>query len=375
LDNIFFSSSININFGQGRVKELGDIISARNFNKAEIITDKGIINASLLDNIEKSLKGNKIDFKIFAGVEENPSYESVKKGLDELTNYKPDIIIAVGGGSVMDTAKAIAVWYTNKDRDLFDIMESEDKKHIFPVITIPTTAGTGSEVTSWAVITDHNINEKVSIGGDGMEPLLAIVDPEMTVSLPPQLTLWTGMDAFIHALEAYLSSISNDYVNKIAYLAMEYVVNNLEIVVKDASNLLAREKMLLASYLAGWAMENVGLGLVHGMSHQVGAYYNHHHGLLNALLLPYIIEYNYPACEKKMDDINKLFKTGNDKDLAESIFEFYDNLGLNTEILIERRDIPCMAKMAVENVNSKTNPRKPELEDVKKIYHRAFKVT
>jgi len=361
-----------MNFGQGRVKELGDIISARNFNKAEIITDKGIINASLLDNIEKSLKGNKIDFKIFAGVEENPSYESVKKGLDELTNYKPDIIIAVGGGSVMDTAKAIAVWYTNKDRDLFDIMESEDKKHIFPVITIPTTAGTGSEVTSWAVITDHSINEKVSIGGDGMEPLLAIVDPEMTVSLPPQLTLWTGMDAFIHALEAFVSKSSNEFIQKQAYIAMEYIINSLSDAVETGESIKAREEMLLASMIAGWAMQNVGLGLVHGMSHQVSAFYGTQHGLTNAILLPYILEYNRPYCKKELSKINEIFN--NDKDIIKNINILYDKLGFKQIIEIRESDIPQMSENALKNVNSTTNPRKPELEEISDLYEKAFRV-
>jgi len=372
---INFITRPGIIFGKGETSEIGCILKNKNMNKALIYTDKGIIKAGLLERIENSLRENKIKYKIFAEIETNPLKSIIRKGIKKTVEFEPDIIIAIGGGSVLDTAKAVAFYYSNPGLALLgDTGELKGGYSKFPVITIPTTAGTGSEITSWSVITDPDIPEKVSIGGACIAPELAVIDPEMTLTLSPKLTLWTGMDAFIHALEAYLSSISNDYVNKIAYLAMEYVVNNLEIVVKDASNLLAREKMLLASYLAGWAMENVGLGLVHGMSHQVGAYYNHHHGLLNALLLPYIIEYNYPACEKKMDDINKLFKTGNDKDLAESIFEFYDNLGLNTEILIERRDIPCMAKMAVENVNSKTNPRKPELEDVKKIYHRAFKV-
>ncbi|MFW5986066.1 MAG: iron-containing alcohol dehydrogenase family protein, partial [Halanaerobiales bacterium] len=192
--------------------------------------------------------------------------------------------------------------------------------------------------------------------------------------LPEKLTLWTGLDAFIHALEAYLSKQSNDYVNEIAYLALKYIINNLPRAVKDGSNLEAREKMMLGSYLAGWAMENVGLGLIHGMSHQVGAFYHHHHGLLNALLLPSVVEYNYSACVEKINTISKLFPNDNEQDFVTVTRNYYDMLGLETEITIRETDIPTMARMAVRNVNSKTNPRTPVQEEVENLYHCAFNV-
>jgi alcohol dehydrogenase len=372
IKEIIFSSSINVNFGRGRIKELGEILVSKGFKRVLIITDKGIVKAGLIEDIKKSLGINAIDYKILDNVEENPSYESVKKVLEELNEYKPDLITAVGGGSVMDTSKAVAVWYTNQDKDLFEIMKSDNKKNIFPVVTIPTTAGTGSELTSWAVITDHRIKEKISIGGNGMEPVLAIVDPEMTVSLPSKLTLWTGMDAFIHALEAYVSRISNSFIQKQSFIAMEYIINNLPLVVKDGNKIEAREKMLLGSMIAGWAMQNVGLGLVHGMSHQVGAFYNTQHGLTNAILLPHILEYNYSDCSEELEKINTIFN--NDKNLIENIRDLYNRLDLNQIIEIKNSDITRMAENALNNVNSMTNPRKPELEEIKMLYSQAFKV-
>ncbi len=374
-DIINFISRPSVIFKRGEAANTGAILKNRNKKKCLLFTDKGIIQADIVERVVNSLTENNIKSYIFDEIETNPLKSVIKSGLKITTTFAPDVIIAVGGGSVLDTAKAVAFYYSNPDLKLLRKKgELKNDYNKFPVITIPTTAGTGSEITSWAVITDPDIPEKVSIGGACIAPELAIFDPEMTLSLPRKLTLWTGMDAFIHALEAYLSTDSNNYVDRIAYLAMEYIVDNLEIVVKDGSNLPAREMMLLASYLAGWAMENVGLGLIHGISHQVGAFYHYQHGLLNAVLLPHVVEYNYPACVDKMNKINKLFATTAEKDLVDNILEFYNKLGLHTEVSIKKSDISVMAEMAIKNVNSKTNPRQPELEKVKKIYSRAFKV-
>ncbi len=378
-EQINFTRGPEIIFARGKTGSIGSILKSRKINRALIFTDRGIIEAGIIETVKNSLSEKNLDYYIFAEIETNPLKSVIKKGVEVAQELEPDIFIAVGGGSVLDTAKAVAVYYSNPDLNILEQQgELDDNYNRFPVITIPTTAGTGSEVTSWAVITDPEIPEKVSIGGYCLTPCLAIIDPEMTLTLPSKLTLWTGMDAFIHALEAYLSNNSNEYLNRISYIAMEYVVNNLPIVIKDSSNIYAREKMLLASYLAGWAMQNAGLGLVHGMSHQVGAFYHHHHGLLNAILLPYVVKYNYSVSKEKMDNINKLFiknsKNDDDKTLTDSIFTFYNSLDLKIELSIKKDDIHIMSEMAVNNVNSETNPRIPDLEDVKKIYSRAFKV-
>ncbi len=371
---IKFMSRAALIFGEGEAANIGNILNEKKMNRVMIFTDKGIIEAGIIKKIKSSLSEYNLQYYIYANIKTNPLKTVVEEGLKITGEFKPDVIIAVGGGSVLDTAKAVAVYYGNSDMGILQEQgELKGSYNRFPVITIPTTAGTGSEVTSWAVITDPEIPEKISIGGYCMAPFLAIIDPEMTLTLPPKLTLWTGMDAFIHALEAYISRNTNEYVDRIAYLAMDYIVHNLPVVIADGSNLQARGKMILGSYLAGWAMENVGLGLVHGMSHQVGAFYHHHHGLLNAILLPYVIEYNYPECEEKMNNVNKLFGPVS-TNLTESIFAFYKSLDLTTKISIKNSDIHTMSEMAINNVNSQSNPRTPELEDVKKIYCRAFKV-
>ena len=203
---IIFNSRPGIMFGAGRLEDLGEELNKREWERALIITDSGLIGVGHPHRVENILEKRNIKTAIYDGVNANPDRESVEGALKAAKDFSPEVLIAVGGGSVLDTAKAAGIWYTNQQEDIF-ALENPDKRQepSLPVITVPTTAGTGSEVSSWAVITDHDIPEKISIGGEKMAPSFAMVDPELTLSLPEKLTLWTGLDAFTHALEAYIS--------------------------------------------------------------------------------------------------------------------------------------------------------------------------
>ena len=273
--------------------------------RAFIVTDPGMVKFGYVDRILYHLRKrlNHVHCEIFSEVESDPSFDTVKKGLELMNNFKPDVIIALGGGSPIDAAKGMWLFYENPDADpeglKLKFMDIRKRTYKFPkmgskakMVAIPTTSGTGSEVTSFAVITDKEKNKKYPLADYELTPDVAIVDPDLVMSLPKSVTADTGMDVLTHALEAYVSVMASDYTDGLAEKAVELVFEYLREAYEHGDNKIAREKMHNASTIAGMAFTNAFLGINHSLAHKIGAEFHLPHGRINAILLPYVIRYN-----------------------------------------------------------------------------------
>ena len=274
-------------------------------SKAFIVTDKSMINLGYIDKILYHLRKRKeyVHSQIFADVEPDPSFDTIKKGVEMMNSFMPDVIIAVGGGSPIDAAKGMWLFYEHPDADIegmkLKFMDIRKRTYKFPklgikskMVAIPTTSGTGSEVTSFAVITDKEKNKKYPLADYELTPDVAIVDPDLVMSLPKSITADTGMDVLTHALEAYVSNMASDYTDGLAEKATELVFKNLRDAYNDGSNKYAREKMHNSSTIAGMAFTNAFLGVCHSMAHKLGAYHHLPHGVANALMICEVLRFN-----------------------------------------------------------------------------------
>jgi len=271
-----------------------------------IVTDQGMVNLGYVDKILYHLRKREkhVHCEIFDEVESDPSFETVNKGLEMMKNFKPDVIIALGGGSPIDAAKGMWLFYEHPEADpeglKLKFMDIRKRTYKFPklgvktkMVAIPTTSGTGSEVTSFAVLTDKKLNKKYPLADYELTPDVAIVDPDLVLSLPKSVTADTGMDVLTHALEAYVSNMASDFTDGLSEKAVELVVNYLPKAYTDGANdRLAREKMHNASTIAGMSFTNAFLGVCHSLAHKIGAEFHLAHGRINAILLPYVIRYN-----------------------------------------------------------------------------------
>lgn len=273
--------------------------------RAFIVTDEGMVKLGYVDKILYHLRKRQqyVHSEIFSEVESDPSFDTIKKGVEAIKSFKPDVIIAIGGGSPMDAAKGMWLFYEHPDADVeglkLKFMDIRKRTYKFPklgtkckMVAIPTTSGTGSEVTSFAVITDKQKNKKYPLADYELTPDVAIVDPDLVMSLPKSVTADTGMDVLTHAIEAYVSNMASDYTDGLAEKAVEIVMKYLEQAYDDGTNKLAREKMHNASTIAGMAFTNAFLGINHSLAHKLGAEFHMAHGRLNAIILPYVIKYN-----------------------------------------------------------------------------------
>ena len=273
--------------------------------RAFIVTDEGMVKLGYVDKILYHLRKRHqyVHSEIFSDVESDPSFDTIQKGVKMMEEFKPDVIIAIGGGSPIDAAKGMWLFYEHPDADIeglkLKFMDIRKRTYKFPklgekckMVAIPTTSGTGSEVTSFAVITDKKLNKKYPLADYELTPDVAIIDPDLVMSLPKSVTADTGMDVLTHALEAYVSNMASDYTDGLAEKAIELVFENLENAYKDGTNKLAREKMHNASTIAGMAFTNAFLGVNHSIAHKIGAEFHLPHGRINAILLPYVIKYN-----------------------------------------------------------------------------------
>ena len=273
--------------------------------RAFIVTDEGMMRLGYVDKILYHLRKRQqyVHSEIFSDVESDPSFDTIKKGVEVMKTFKPDVIIALGGGSPIDAAKGMWLFYENPDADVeglkLKFMDIRKRTYKFPklgtkckMVAIPTTSGTGSEVTSFAVITDKEKNKKYPLADYELTPDVAIIDPDLVMSLPKSVTADTGMDVLTHAIEAYVSNMASDYTDGLAEKAVELVMQYLEKAYDDGSDKTAREKMHNASTIAGMAFTNAFLGINHSLAHKIGAEFHLPHGRINAILLPYVIRYN-----------------------------------------------------------------------------------
>lgn len=374
-----FSIQTKIYFGDDVLDHLREL----DCKKVLIVTDPFIVNSGLLDMIVHPLESAKIDFKVFSDVVPDPPITKIVLGVRELLDYKPETLIAVGGGSAIDSSKAIREF----------AMTTENYPRI-PLIAIPTTSGTGSEVTSFAVITDPEKHIKYPLISNSLLPDEAILDAELVRSVPPSITADTGMDVFTHALEAFVSVNENEFSSALAEKAIQIVGSYLLRAYYDGNDMEARKKMHSASCLAGLAFNSAGLGLNHGMAHALGAMFHIPHGRANALLLPHIIQFNsninehsksqrsYPQVVERYSTIarnlglNSYNEIMTVRSLANWVQFMLKELDLPLSISqigkISKEDyfaaIPHMADEALADNCTKNNPRKVTRANVVELY-------
>ena len=376
-----FELPTRIEYGVGVISKLGDELRLLKAQKVAIITDPGIIKAGLLDKITSILKEEKLLYNVFDGVDPNPKDRNVERGAQVVRSFGADAMVAIGGGSVIDCAKAIGVLVSHDGKRIKDFEgKTAVKKQILPFIAIPTTAGTGSEVTFSAVITDTENNYKMTVRSPFMAAKVALLDPKLTVTVPPHITASTGMDALTHAIEAYTVKVSEPVSDALALYAIELISNNLVNAVKNGEDIEARACMLVGSLLAGIAFSHSDVGSVHCMAEALGGVYDAPHGICNAVLLPYVMEYNVEFCLEKYARIAKAmgetFETSREgamkaveriKKLATEVdLPSFKSLGVKEE------DLEKLADMAAGNISTDSNPREMNKQDYLILFKKAL---
>ena len=375
--------------------------------RAFIVTDQSMVSLGYVDKVLYHLRKRNeyVHSEIFSEVEPDPSFETIQKGVKMMNDFKPDVIIAVGGGSPIDAAKGMWLFYEHPDADVeglkLKFMDIRKRTYKFPklgnkakLVAIPTTSGTGSEVTSFAVITDKKTNKKYPLADYELTPDVAIIDPDLVLTLPQKITADTGMDVLTHAIEAYVSNMASDYTDGLAEKAVELVFKNLRESYEHGDNKTAREHMHNASTIAGMAFTNAFLGINHSLAHKIGAEFHMPHGRINAILLPYVIRYNsqkptkfvsfpkyeyfiadqkYADLSKRMDFkgntkeeriqslINEIQKLNSDLGIEKS----FKDAGINEQEFLDKVDM--LADRAFEDQCTTANPRLPLVTELKQI--------
>jgi len=356
-------------FGRGVFKQLGGEVMSWG-KRVLLVTGKSAMRRSgILDRAIEVMKSTRIKFSLFDRVEHDPSLETVEEGVKFLQDKKCDLIIGLGGGSAMDAAKAIA----SLAKQPGTVREYHAGKKIdregLPFIAVPTTAGTGAEITNNSVLTDRKKTIKKSIRSPFMIAKVALVDPELTLSLSPQITAYTGMDAFTQALESYVTRTSNPVTDSLALQAIEVIFHNLPRAVQNGGNIEARERMALGSLLSAMAFSNSGLGAVHGLAHPIGAHFGVPHGLACAVLLPHIIGFNLKARRDKFKHIAEKIGIERIEDLPSAIKRFLEKINLPLDFRdygISEADFPVIIAESRSSSMSK-NPREISDEDLREI--------
>jgi len=372
-------------FGPGAREVLPQEIKRLGLNKAFVATDKDLLKFGVADKVLKVLEAANIPYVVFSEIKPNPTVSNVNAGVKAFAESGADFILAIGGGSSIDTSKAIGIITNNPE--FADVVSLEGvaptKKKSVPIIALPTTAGTAAEVTINYVITDEE-NEKKMVCVDPNDiPAIAIVDAELMYTLPKSLTASTGLDALTHAIEGLITKGAWEMSDMFEIKAIEMIARYLETAVNEPNNAEARNGMAVAQYIAGMAFSNVGLGVVHGMAHPLGAIFDVPHGVANALLLPTIMEFNAPAALDKYVDIAKamnVYKDGMTKEEAaaaacDAVRQLSIRVGIPqhlTEIGIKEEDLPKLAKSAFADVCTPGNPREVTEEIILDLYKKVL---
>jgi len=377
-----FSIPSSVAFAPGTAETVGHLLRGFEISKVLCIYDSEVKKAGIVDPILASLKAAKLEVTEWGAVQPNPTDELVEEGALLAKEAGVDAIVAVGGGSVIDAAKAVSILMTNESPiNLYDGINMVKTPGI-QVIAIPTTAGSASEVTSFTVITDTKLQKKMVIGGQNVGARVALVDPRLTIGTPPALTAATGMGALAHAIEAYLSVANSIPTDINALKAIELIFHNLPEAVENGSNMAARTNISLGSLLAGFAYNSAILGLAHSISHPLCIYSGVAHGLANAAVLPYVMEYNGHTVPERVQDIGVAM--GLDiKDLTPSdalpvtvaaLLQLSRTTGIPTlkELGVSRDDFEKIALDSLKEISTIFNPRNPSKEDVIAILEKAF---
>lgn len=370
-------------FGWGARAVLVDEVKRRGYKKALLVTDETLIKAGIAGKVMALLDNDVIPYEVFSDIKPNPTISNVKKGLRLCKKHHCDYIIAIGGGSVIDTAKAIGIIVNNPEfSDVKSLVGVADTKNLsLPIIALPTTAGTAAEVTINYVITDEEAVVKLVCVDPNDIPVLSIVDSELMSGMPPSLAAATGLDALTHAMEGYITKAAWEMTDMFHLNAMRLIYKNLEKAVDGDKD--AIDKMAMAQYVAGMGFSNVGLGIVHSMAHQLGAVYDTPHGVANALLLPYILEWNGLVCPERYEEMGRAFGlnmnglTGEKavKAVVDAVRTLAIRLNIPqhiSEIGGKVEDIPMLAKKALEDPCTGGNPRDVSLADLEELFKKAF---
>ena len=373
-------------YGAGCRSVIADEVRKRGFSKALLVTDKDLIRFGVAEKIEEVLRNAGIPYEIFSDLKANPTITNVKDGVAAFKAAGADFIIALGGGSSIDTAKAVGIVVNNPEfADVRSLEGTAETKHrAVPTFAIPTTAGTAAEVTINYVITDEEARKKMVCVDPNDIPMCAIIDCELMYSMPKGLTAATGMDALTHAIESYITPGAWTMSDMFEMKAIELIARHLKNAVDNGTDTAAREGMAEAQYIAGMGFSNVGLGIVHSMAHPLGAFYDTPHGVANAPLLPYVMEYNAESLARpKYLDIARAMgvdTTGMsvDEGVAAAIGAVRAlslSIGIPQrlhEIGVKREDIPALAVAAFNDVCTGGNPRPTSVEDIAALYETAY---
>lgn len=365
--------------GSGAILNIVPEIVARGFKKAFVASDPDLVKFGVTQKVTKLLEEAKVDYSLYSNIKPNPTIENVQTGVKAFKEAKADCIIAIGGGSSMDTAKAIGIIIANPEFEDVRSLEgvAPTKKPCVPIIAVPTTAGTAAEVTINYVITDVEKNRKFVCVDTHDIPVVAVVDPDMMSSMPKGLTAATGMDALTHAIEGYITKGAWALSDMFHLEAIRLISKNLRGAVANTPE--GREGMALGQYVAGMGFSNVGLGIVHSMAHPLGAVYNTPHGVANAIILPTVMEYNASETGEKYREIaramgvkgvDEMTQEEYRKAAVDAVKKLSQDVGIPTSLkeIVKAEDIPFLAQSAMDDACRPGNPKDPTLEDIIKLY-------
>lgn len=368
-------------FGKGAIEQIVPEIQKRHFKKVAVVTDAGVMKAGVADKVVALLKKENVDHKVYDGIIPNPTIKNVQDGVAFVKEYGADCIVAIGGGSPIDTAKAIAIIVTNPEfGDVISLEGVADTKNpCLPILAVPTTSGTAAEVTINYVITDENNHRKFVCVDPHDIPIVAFVDSDMMMGMPKALAASTGMDAMTHAIEGLITKGAWEMTDMLHLKAIEIVGRSLrDSVLQEKQE--AREEMALGQYIAGMGFSNVGLGIVHSMAHPLSAWYNIPHGVACASLLPTVMRYNKDFTGEKYREIARVlnlpnYDTMSLEEVRNAACDAIDKLGEDvgiprtiSELGVKHEDLDQISKDAFNDVCTPGNPRDTSIEEIKKLY-------
>lgn len=365
--------------GSGAIKEIVNEVKGRNLKKAFVCSDPDLIKFNVTTKVTNILEESNLDYEIYSNIKPNPTIENVQNGVKAYKNSNADYIIAIGGGSSIDTAKAIGIIINNPEFEDVRSLEglSPTKNKCVPIIAVPTTAGTAAEVTINYVITDAEKNRKFVCVDTNDIPVVAIVDPDMMESMPKGLTAATGMDALTHAIEGLITRGAWEMSDMFHIKAIELISKHLRGAVKNTKE--GREGMALGQYIAGMGFSNVGLGIVHSMAHPLGALYDTPHGVANAIILPTVMEYNAEVTGDKYKYIAKAMGVENVENMSveeyrkaaiDEVKKLSSDIGIpsNLKDIVKVEDIDFLAQSAYDDACRPGNPKETSVEDIANLY-------
>ncbi len=365
--------------GAGAINEIATEAKARGFKKAFVCSDPDLVKFGVTQKVLDVLEKNGLAYELYSNIKPNPTIENVQTGVAAFKKAQTDYLIAIGGGSSMDTAKAIGIIINNPEHEDVRSLEGavDTKNKCVPILAVPTTAGTAAEVTINYVITDAEKNRKMVCVDPHDIPVVAIIDPDMMSSMPKGLTAATGMDALTHAIEGYITAGAWELSDMFHLKAIEIISRSLRGAVDNTPE--GREGMALGQYVAGMGFSNVGLGIVHSMAHPLGALYDTPHGIANAIILPTVMEYNAEATGEKYREIaramgvkgvDEMSQEEYRKAAVDAVKQLSEDVGIPKDLkeIVKKEDIPFLAQSAYDDACRPGNPKETSVEDITKLY-------